>query len=90
MVRLFGVPRSLGQWVRKWWREPWTDTLWKGFVITLIFVLAFFFAAFGGLLTGFVAFILISVIFSDRIQQLVGDWFDRDWASVDLSRLWPF
>lgn len=90
MVRLIGIPREVGETIRTWLSGSIWEILWKAAVTVVLLFVAYALAAAGSVVLGAIAFLLISFIFAEEVIAVVSDTYERRWARVDLSRLWPF
>lgn len=90
MVKLYGVPQSLGEWARSVWSSPLASVLWKGGLTLLILFVVVGLASIWTLVGGIIAGFVITLIAGDEIRATISDTYERRWTRVDLSGLWPF
>lgn len=77
------IPSSVVEWYRKAKRGPLWKTLWRAFLIVVLFTIAGATVASGGVLLPFVVATFISILLSERLQELAYDLWYLDFHEVN-------
>ena len=77
------IPKSVLGFVRAAKRGPWLLTLWRVFLLIVLLSVAGILVAQGGVLAGFVAAVILSILFSSAVKSVVNDLWDANFVRVD-------
>lgn len=77
------IPKSLVRMVRQAHKGSWLLTVWRAFLVLLVFLAAIVVVGIGGPVAGVIAFLLISALISDAVRDVVSDLWNANFVTLE-------